>query len=151
MEISPVSLDQIVAGRDGREYVVSGQAGRIAARLAELDPPLKVNFNEGGMYFAIYQVVDRGTHEVEQLVGRVPMDEWDERVVKDFTLRAWELRNGVNPADRLDRLEADAKAKKERAFDEAVGEAAYPMMRAIQRELVGTNPRIFVPSRKVAA
>lgn len=151
MEISPVSLDQIVSGRDGREYVVSGQAGRIAARLAELDPPLKCSFNEGGMYFAIYQVVDQGSREVEQLVGRVPMDEWDDRVVKDFALRAWELRNGVSPADRLDKLEADATARREQAFDDAIGEAAYPIMRAIQRELVGTNPRIFVPARKAAA
>lgn len=145
MDIRPVSIDQVVAGRDGREYLVTGEAGRIASRLAELDPPLKVNFNEGGDYFAIYQTVKEGPVEVDKLVGRVPMDNWDDRVVKDFEMRAWELRNGINPIDRIEREEDAARAASDRELEEQIGEAAYPLMRAFQRELIGTNPRVFVP------
>lgn len=148
MEISPVSVDQVQAGRDGRQYLIEGSAGLVAKRLHDIDPTLKVYFNERGNFFAVAQVVPDGPKKGEEsLVMRVPMDEWDERVVLEMQMRNYELRNGINPADRLDALDRKAAAEKDYAFDQDVRSKAEPLMRAIQKD-IGFKPRIFVPAAR---
>ncbi len=155
MEIVPTSLDQIARGRDGREYEVSGQAGRIVARLREIDPTLRVAFNEGGEYFVVKQLLDRGGVATsddqvavrESLVLRVPMGNWDERVIREMEMRAHELRHGRSAADRLDESDDRRKADVEYALDRDVRERAYPLFRSFQRETLGINPRVYLGGR----
>ena len=110
MEIRPVPLAQIVRGRDGRQYEVSGDAGRIAADLKAIDDSLRVEFNDMG-FFVVIQAIPDGPRKGEpEVVMRVPADDWDQRVVEDFRLRNWELRHGISPVDRLDAADAKAKA-----------------------------------------
>lgn len=145
MLVPPVSLAQVLRGRDGRQYEVSGQAGLVAQKLHELDDSLKVYFNEDGDFFVVVQVVPDGPKAgQEEIVGRVPMADWNERVVEDFAQRAYELRNGINPCDRLEAMEDAKKVADDAALDEMIRERAAPLFRAFQREVVGMNPRIFV-------
>jgi hypothetical protein len=151
MELRPVPLAQVLRGRDGREYEISGHAADIAARVREIDPSLDVHVNEAG-YFVVTQLVDAGgraaTVETDttsrQLVRRIPWDEWDGRVVKEFEARAWEIRHGVSAAGRLDALDAKKEADTMYAFDQEVRERAAPLFRAIQREVLNSNPRVFI-------
>ncbi len=142
MEIPGIGLVQVLKGRDGRDYEVSAQAGDVARQLAELDPRLKVAFRERDGEFVIFTRDDSGDH----LVTKVPAGEWDGRVVKEFEQMAHEVRNGVSVAGRLDAKDAKLKADREYAFEQAVGEKSYDLMRAIQRE-EGINPRSFPHAR----
>lgn len=155
MDIRPVPFEQVLLGRDGRTYGVSGEAGRIVQRLHEIDPSLRVHFNEGGMFFVVSQLVDAAGAAVateadsagEKLVMRVPADDWNEKVVKDLELRAFEVRNGISAAVRLDRLDAQREKDTYARLEADVGERSYDLFRAFQKDL-GINPRIFVPARK---
>jgi hypothetical protein len=143
IDVTPTLATQILRGHDGRIYEVSGEAGRVAKMLADLDPPLHTRFAEGPMAFVVSQRTADGT---EHLVGRVPMDQWNERVVRDFEQRAYEVRNGISAAARLDALDAKAKADRDYETDQMLRERAAPLFRAIQRETLGSNPRIYIRS-----
>jgi hypothetical protein len=155
MDIAPVSLVQVVAGRDGRQYEISEQAGHIAARLREVDPTLRVEFNDRGMFFVVVQMVDRGGAATadelaavkRELVLRVPMSDWDDRVVREMEMRAHEIRHGRSAADRLDESDARRSADAEYRLDQEVRERAYPLFRSFQRGTLGINPRIYLGGR----
>lgn len=163
LDISPVPLAQVYAGKDGRQYEVSGQAGDIVRQLQELDPSLRVVFNEGGMFFAVQQIVgaDGAATPTEsdttqrKCVGRFAADDWGPRVVKDFEMRAYEVRNGISAAPRLDAGMDAWQAQRDHEFDELVKERAYPLFRSFQRNLLGENPRVYLNGtrrrRKAAA
>jgi hypothetical protein len=153
LELAPVSLTRIEAGRDGRQYEVSGEANHIIQRLREIDPSLGVDVNEAG-YFVVWQIIgaDGAATPVEtdtterKLVRRIPWEDWDGRVIKEFEARAYEIRNGISAAARLDALDAKRSAATMHAFDEDVRERAYPLFRKMQRELFSSNPRVFISS-----
>lgn len=147
MQIRPLSIDQIALGEDGRQYLVTGEAGRIVQRLAEIDETLTVIYNEAGEFFTVAQRVAGGDRPFP--VMRVHRDDWNDRIVEEFAMRNWELRHGLSAADRLD-AELDARrVARERDLEEAVGEAAYPLFRAFQKD-VGTNPRVYLHRRRPA-
>lgn len=150
MEISPVAIDQLHRARDGGIVEVSGSAGAIVRDLHEIDETLRVNFNEAGEYFCVYQLLNEHRRPdvngcIEEVVLRVPMMEWDRRVVEYFNLRAWEMRHGKSPAARLEAAADKRKAEIEHAQDEQIGEIVQRLYRPFQRALVGSNPRIVLP------
>lgn len=151
MELRPVPLAQVLRGRDGRQYEISGEAAHIAARLHEIDPTLDVHVHEGG-WFVVTQLCDAGgnatTVETDttqrRLVRRIPWEEWDGRVIQEFEARAWEVRHGLSAAGRLDALDAKKEADTMYAFDQEVRERAEPLYRAMRRELFNSRPRAFI-------
>jgi hypothetical protein len=146
MEIRPLSLTQVQTGRDGRRYEVTGQAGEIAKQLKELDPRLVVQYNEGGNFFVVIsKSIDARGHEVEDLVLRVAADEWDGRVVRYLAPRIHDALNGRSIAGRLDEHDAKHKAAIDKEMEESVASRSYDLMRAIQREVLSSRPRISVP------
>ena len=146
MEIRPLSLAQVQTGRDGRRYEVSGQAGEIAKQLQEMDPRLRVEFNEGGNFFVIYaRSMNAKGEQVDDLVLRVAADEWDGRVVRYLAPRIHDVLNGRSIAGRLDEHDAKHKAAVDDGLRESVAERSYDLMRAIQREVLSSRPRISVP------
>lgn len=144
MEISPVSLTQIQRGRDGRTYEVAGSAGAVLRDIQELDPRFRANYHEGGDYFTVYAVNEDGA---EDIVLQVPAAEWDRRVTEKLRVRAWENRNMVSSAKRLDREHEAKKRDIESRAEGAIGEYAYPLMRSIQKEILGINPKSFRPRK----
>lgn len=150
MEISPIAIDQLHRARDGGIVEVAGSAAQIVADLHALDETLRVNFNEAGEYFCVYQLLNEHrmpdvNGEVEEVVLRVPMMEWDRRVLEYMSRRAWEMRHGLSGADRLDAADAARKATQAHELDEQIGEIAQRLYRPFQRALVGSNPRIVLP------
>ena len=158
MDIQPVPLAQVKLGADGRQYEVSGEAGRIAQRVTELDPSLRVRFVETGGpdvgFFVIYQLIgaDRkprsSEHEAdgESLVMRVPMAAWDDRVMKELEPRAWDIRHGISRAAVLDADDDRRMAAIDAAIEEESAANAAPLFRAIQREFFSSSPRAFIRS-----
>lgn len=140
MEISPVSMAQVQTGRDGRQYEVDGTPGEIAKQLKEIDPSLSVEYNEYGEYFVVIQSTPDGS---EHCILRVPLNEFDGRVVKYIEPRAFEVRNGISIADRLEAEQRSKFRAREQAIEEAAGEKAYALMRTIQKDILGVNPRSF--------
>jgi hypothetical protein len=150
MEIAPVPLAQILKGRDGRQYEISGHAADIAARIREIDSSLDVTVNETG-YFVVTQLVDAGgvATDVETdttkrtCVRRVPWGEWDGRIIAEIEQRCYELRHGISASDRLDALDAKKEADTMYAFDQEVRERAGKLFHSMQKGL-GVKPRIFL-------
>jgi len=149
LPISPVPMEQLVRGRDGRQWTVHAHESEVAKRLVELDPTLSVGFHEDGGYYTIIQTPTDGPKKGQELaVENVSADEWDDRVILRWQMRAWELRHGISSADRLDAHDARVKADQMHELEEAIGEKAYPLMRSIQRNLLGVNPRAFIRAPK---
>lgn len=137
------SLDQIVAGRDGRMWEVSGEAGAIAKEIEALDDSLAVHFNDSG-YFVVVQQIPEGPRKGQySVVARIPWDDWNRGVVEDFRMRAHEMRHGISPIDRIERQENEWLARKEREYEDTIAGHAYPLMREMQRKIIGENPRNF--------
>lgn len=151
MEIRPVPLTQIVRGRDGRQYEVSGSAGQVAADLQAIDPSLRVEFNDTGFFVVIQTIPDGPRKGLDDIVMRVPADDWDGRVVRDFQQRNWEMRHGISAADRLDALDAKRERDADYAYEQNVRGVAQRLFHSLQREVVGSKPRIFVPKRRARA
>ena len=146
MEIRPLSLTQVQTGRDGRRYEVSGQAGEIAKQLQEMDPRLRVEFNEGGNYFSVFaRSLNARGEQVDDAVLRVAADEWDGRVVRYLAPRIHDVLNGRSIAGRLDEQDAQHSAAADKQLEESVAARSYDLMRAIQREVLSSRPRISVP------
>lgn len=148
MEIRPVPMTQIVRGRDGRQYEVSGDAGGIAMDLQAIDPSLEVHFNDQGFFVILQTVPDGPRKGAKEVVMRVPADDWDQRVVRDMRMRNYELRHGHSVADRLDREDDARTAALDRQYEASVAELAGPLFHAIQRDVLGARPRIFIPEKK---
>lgn len=152
MEIEPISMTQRKLGRDGREYEISAAASHIVARLHELDASLRVRYNDTARYFVVYQLLDAGKNPVtsdrdaveKAMVLRVPDHAWDDRVIKEWEMRAWEMRHGISAADRLEASDAKRHADVEYAFEQEIKERAYPLYRTMQRIQLGSNPRAFI-------
>jgi hypothetical protein len=151
MDLAPVPLAQILKGRDGRQYEISGHAADIAQRLREIDPSLDVHVNEAG-FFVVTQLCDAGGNSTtvetdttqRRLVRRIPWEEWDGRVIQEFEARAYEVRHGISAAERLDALDAKREADTMYRFDQEVRERAGLLRRAIQRDTLNSNPRAFI-------
>ena len=155
MEITPTPLAQVKLGDDGREYEIAGDAGALADRIQkEIDASLRVRFNESTLHFVIYQLLDAGRFPVtdekdatrRSLVMRVPMGEWDGRVIRELEPRAWDIRHGISRAATLDAGDARRSADIDYRAEQETAALAYPLFRAIQRETLGMNPRAFIRS-----
>jgi hypothetical protein len=151
LEIAPIPLAQIRAGVDGRQYEISAEAGSITARLQEIEPTLRIVFNETGGFFAVQQVVDAGGHSTpvetdttqRKCVLRVPADGWDERVVREIEMRAHELRHGISANARLEAEDDRRHRDADEAFHQDVGERAERLFHGFQRGLLNMNPRAY--------
>lgn len=155
MEIRPASIDDVAIGRDGKRYVVTAEAGSIAKQLQEIDPRLFVEFHEpppgreGNAYFSVACRHESGKVD---LVMRVRWQDFDQRVVEHIRKLNHELRHGRTLVAEWEKAEEHRKREKDRALEELIGERAYPLMRAIQRDVVGQNPRasFYIPTRRAA-
>ena len=146
-------MAQVVEGRDGRRYEVSGMAGDVVRELKLIDDTLGVEFNEAG-YFVVYQSLDEHRRPLvggplQDVVLRVPMMDWDRRVLGYFEQRAYEVRHGISSNERLDAEAKAAKRAKDHRFHEIVGAHAQRMHHSLRKDL-GVKDRIAVP-RSIAA
>lgn len=149
MEIAPASMDDVKVGRDGRRYLVTAEAGSIARQLQEIDPRVYVEFHEpppGYKGDGFYSICLRVDDERSDLIFRT--SSLDGRVVERMRMLNFNLRHGVTEADRMDAEDAARTKANEYARSQEARENAYPLMRAIQKSILGTQPRIFMHRSK---
>jgi hypothetical protein len=149
MEIAPVSIDDVKVGRDGRRYLVTAEAGSIVRRLQEIDDRVYVEFHEppanhkGDGFYSICLRVDENKSD---LIFRTAT--LDARVVERLRMLNFNLRHGITEADRMDAEDEARRKQAEYQRSQEVRENAYPLMRAIQKSILGTQPRIFMHRTK---
>lgn len=149
MEIAPAHVDDVRLGRDGKRYLVTADAGAVAAQLQEIDPRVYVEFHEppagheANPYYSICLRVDE--HKTD-LIFRT--SELDGRVVERMRMLNHNLRHGITEADRMDAEDQARREKAEYERSQEVRANAYPLMRAIQKSVLGINPRIYMHRSK---
>lgn len=135
MEIQPASLFQIRLGRDGRKVWVDSDVGNVAKGLREVDPRLRLQYNERSEIFCVVEVDDAG----ERLVFTA--QECDGRIVE----RARKIAHpSYDVAGEMDRIDREADKAIDHAFSEKVGEAGEHAAHALRKDLQA-KPRIVVP------
>lgn len=137
MEIQPASLFQIRRGRDGRKVWVDADVGNIAAQLRELDPRLRLQYNEKSEVFWVVEVSEDGQEER----GVFSAQECDGRIVDRARRIASESYNLVAEMDRIDK---EAEKRIDDEFHERAGEAGEHAAHALRKDLEDQH-RIVVP------
>lgn len=138
MEIRHASLAQVRRGRDGRRVAITEDLHDIVARLQEIDPGLKVFWNEYGEYYTIVETLADGS---EGLVTNVPSDGLNAQLVDYVRMLGSERYSYIEEAERAD---AKAQAEGTHRFEEEIGEQGEKMAHAIRKDLEAKN-RIYVP------
>lgn len=149
MEIAPALVDDVRLGRDGRRYLVTAEAGSIAARLKEIDPRVYVEFHEppaGHDDKPIWSVCLKVDDNVSDLIFRT--SSLDARVVERLRMLNYNLRHGISEADRMEAEDDARHAKAEYQRSQEVRENSYALMRGIQKSILGVNPRIYMHRAK---
>lgn len=131
MEIQPATLPQIQKGRRGRVVFVDNDALDVAKRLREIDPSLRLAWNEFGEYFVVYQQLEAGSEHIVTTAQTA-----DSRLVERIRRIS---HSSYDFAKELDKLDQKAKRDAERQFQEAVGEKAERLAHAIRKDT--SNPR----------
>jgi hypothetical protein len=149
MEIAPVSMDDVKVGRDGRRYLVTAEAGSIVRRLQEIDDRVYVEFHEPPRDYkgdGFYSVCLRVDDHRSDLIFRTAT--LDGRVVERLRMLNHNLRHGITESDRMDAEDRARHAKAEYERSQEAKANAYPLMRAIQRDILGINPRVSMHRSK---
>jgi hypothetical protein len=135
MELQAASLAQVRRGRDGRQITIDEDVLGVVKELKQIDPGLKVRWNEVGEYFVVYEVLKDGT---ESLVTTTPT--LDGRLVKHMRRLGSEDYDYVAEIERMD---TDAERAKDRVFSERVGELGEQAAHALRQDL---NPgKVILP------
>jgi hypothetical protein len=143
VQITPASTDQVAAGRDGRRYLVTAEAGNIAQQLQEVDPRLFVEFIEpptGSKQEGYYAIGCHVTEHDDDLV--FTSRTLDGRVVERCRMLDFDLRHGRSQADRMDAEDAAVKRERDYRTEQEYAAGAARLMRAIQKDVLGINPRV---------
>lgn len=151
MEIQPASIDDVKVGRDGRRYLVSAEAGTIAARLKEVDPRVYVEFHEppaGSKANPYYSVCLHRDNAHDDLIFRVREQDFDQRVVEHLRMLNFNLRHGISEADRWEAEEDARRREANYQFEQQMAANAGRLMHSIQRTILGTKPRISLHQPK---
>jgi hypothetical protein len=149
MEIAPASVDDVRLGRDGKRYLVTAEAGSIARQLQEIDPRVYVEFHEppaGQEANPYYSVCLRVDDDQSDLIFRT--SSLDGRVVERMRMLNFNMRHGITEADRMDAEDEARRAKAEYQRSQEIKANAYPLMRAIQKSVLGINPRVSMHRSK---
>lgn len=130
MDVQPASIAQVRTGKDGKPITIDADVGGVAAQLREIDPKLKLAWNEKGGFF--YVAEDDGREE--RLVFTA--QECDGRIVERARQIASESYDLVAEMDRLDR---GVERERDHAFSEKLGEAGERAAHALRKDLGATN------------
>lgn len=134
MEIQHATLSQVRTGRNGTRVLIEQDVQDVVQRLKELDPNLRVHWNEYGEYFVISELLPDGSESLVTTVQDL------NPVLVDY-VRKLANKDYAAELDRLDR-EADRQADHERS--EKVGEIGERAAHALRKDLSVQN-RIYVP------
>lgn len=139
MEIRHASIEQVHAGRNGKRILIEADVLDVANQIRQIDPKLKIYFNEFGNYYAIAEELADGS---EGLVTTVPHDGLNSKLVDYIRMLGSGDYDYIGNAERRDRL---ADREKDRVLEEEVGEMGERMAHQIRSDDVEVNNKIFLP------
>lgn len=136
MDIEPASIAQVRQGKDGRNILIEDDVLSIARGLLDIDPNLRLRWNDRGHYFVIYWINAQG----------------DEKLVltsKELTPAILErVRYIQSPAydyiAEVDRMDRQAKKEEDHRFHEEAGEIGERLAHAVRRDLQDKS-KIILP------
>ena len=144
MRVEPASIEQLLAGRDGRVHRIGADAGGVADELRRIHPGLILQYNELGDHFSVCFESEDGRDTYLILTAR----ECDHRI----TDRIREIdSHGRSGYDYAKALEAGSREARDRAlaqFRERMGELGERAVHAIRKDL-GSTSRAFIPREVV--
>jgi hypothetical protein len=127
IEIEPASLTQVIRGKGGRLVYVDDDVCGYARNLRDIDPSLRLAYNEVGEYYVVYQVLQDGS---EHLVSTA--QELDGRLVERIRKVT---SSAYDPGRELDLLHDAADREHGRQFTQRVGEVGERLAHAIRQDL----------------
>lgn len=136
MQISHASFEQVCKGRDGREILIEQDVLDVVERLRELDPSLRVSWNEYGEYFVVKEFRPDGSESLVTTTTDLSAHLAD--YVASLAKRSGSF------ADAVERSEADKRRAKDYALEQQVSETGERMAHAIRKDL-DHQGKIFVP------
>ncbi len=126
MEIQPASITQVRKGKDGRNIVIEDDVLSIARGLLDIDPVLRLAWNEDGHYFMVY---------------------WWNGPKKEVVLTSQEmtpaildrLREIIHPSydfvGEMERMDKQAEKNQDHRFSEETGEIGEHLAHAVRKDL----------------
>lgn len=126
MDVQPANMAQVRMGKDGKPITISEDVGGVAAQLREIDPKLKLAWNDKGEFF--YVAEDDGREERLVFTAR----ECDGRIVERARRIASESYNLVAEMDQIDK---GVERARDHAFSEKLGEAGERAAHALRKDL----------------
>lgn len=138
MEIPAASFEQVRAGRDGRWVRIEQDLCEVVKQLREIDDSLRVEWNEDGNFYAIFEV---GPGNTRNWVRTVPADRLDSSLVERIRQIMHPSYSYIAEAEAKDTL---AEREKDHRFEEEIGEKAERTAAVIRKQL-GAKNKIVVP------
>lgn len=135
MDVQPASIAQVRMGKDGGLITIDEDVGGVAAQLREIDPKLKLAWNDKGEFF--YVAEDDGREERLVFTAR----ECDGRIVERARQIASESYDLTAEMDRIDKA---AEKRIDDRFHERLGEAGEKAAYALREDLQAKH-RVVVP------
>jgi hypothetical protein len=139
MEIRHATLETVRKGRDGRRVLVTGDVLGVVAQLQQIDPRLRVFWNEYAEYYVIVEELPDGS---ESLVTTIPPDGLNSQLVEYVRMLGSMKYDYIGNAEKADR---EAEKAKTHEFEEKIGEIGEEMAHKIRRDDVEYSGKAFVP------
>lgn len=143
MELDPISLAQVRAGRNGRMIEIDNDVLGVVAKIKRIDNRLHVRWNDNAEYFTVYCRLPTDPPNCGTVVFNTPV--LDDRVVQEIERAAWEQRQpGYSYADELDKADARAEKAADDRISEKIAEGAEKLAFALRKDLGKNDHRIVV-------
>lgn len=134
MEIIPATVAQVARMDSGRLVAVDDDVQNVARDLREIDPGLRLRFDEYQEFYVVYHV----DGDEESLVTTA--QECDQRLVK----RAREIsRPDYDYGLELEKAEAESKKQADDRFADQTGDVGERLAHALRKDL-GLTGRAFI-------
>ena len=138
MEIPAASFAQVRKSKDGRWVQIEQDLCEVVKALREIDDSLRVEWNEDGNFYAIFEVGPEGKRN---WVRTVPADRLDASLIERVREIMHPSYSYIKEAEAKD---AAAEREKDHRFEEQIGEKAERTAAVIRRSL-GAKNRAFIP------
>lgn len=144
MDIEPATVDQVLRGRDGRYYEISGDVGGVVADLKQIDSHLGVRLSETGQHWVVYHQPDeRTTHLITTAKAyQGATGVWlglDKRLVERIRKIGSDSYDFVAEVDRINQ---EADRRKEQRKQEKIEDASERAVSELRR-FTGRKSRAF--------
>lgn len=136
MQISHATLEHLRRGRDGREVLIEADVLDAVKRLRELDPALRVSWNEYGEYYVVKEILPDGSESLVTTTTDLSAH------LADYVASL--AKRDVSLADSVECSEAAKRKAKDYVLEQELSEKGERMAHAIRGGLEHKG-KAFIP------